>query len=199
MSQVLFFWNLIARQLSRYLDVNSSIIPLQQSHDPIDDTHQIALSSTQEIQIRDMFNLFDTDGGGTIDKKELDFAMDALGFQTVKLESSMSGPIITSRIKKGATLTGSNAGLVSIMADGTMTLEEFSTVMMGKITGRSPAEDVRAVYSVLSKSDGVPAHDGLITQSKLHNICQDFKVFLGPFPLPYPPQVSPRIPPLQGP
>ena len=32
------------------------------------------------MQIREIFNLFDTDGGGTIDKGELDFAMSALGF-----------------------------------------------------------------------------------------------------------------------
>ncbi len=32
------------------------------------------------MQIHEIFNLFDTDGGGTIDMGELDFAMSALGF-----------------------------------------------------------------------------------------------------------------------
>ena len=32
------------------------------------------------MQIREIFNLFDPDGVGTIDKGELDFAMSALGF-----------------------------------------------------------------------------------------------------------------------
>ncbi len=35
------------------------------------------------LQIREIFDLFDTDGGGTIDRGELDFAMSALGFQKV--------------------------------------------------------------------------------------------------------------------
>ena len=33
------------------------------------------------MQIREVFNLFDADGGGTIDLQELDFAMSALGLQ----------------------------------------------------------------------------------------------------------------------
>lgn len=172
MLQVVFFWNLIARQLSRQLDANPSLIPLQQEHGPVFETHQIELSSSQEAQIREMFNLFDTDGGGTIDKNELDFAMDALGFQTSN--SSISGFTTTS--KKHARGGETSSSLLDIMADGTMTLEEFSTVMMGKITGHSPIEDVRSVYYVLSKSDGRPEHDGLITLSKLQAVCRDFKV-----------------------
>ncbi len=37
------------------------------------------------VQIREIFELFDTDGGGSIDRGELDFAMSALGFQKVKV------------------------------------------------------------------------------------------------------------------
>ena len=41
----------------------------------------LALSEAQEAQIKESFLLFDTDGGGTIDTKELGIAMVALGFQ----------------------------------------------------------------------------------------------------------------------
>ena len=43
---------------------------------------QITLSEAEEAQIREIFDLFDTDGGGTIDKRELEIAMIALGFQS---------------------------------------------------------------------------------------------------------------------
>jgi Ca2+-binding EF-hand superfamily protein len=39
------------------------------------------LSEAQAAQIKEIFYLFDTDGGGTIDTQELGFAMVALGFQ----------------------------------------------------------------------------------------------------------------------
>ncbi len=115
-------------------------------------------------QISEMFNLFDTDGGGSIDRKELEFAMDALGFRDM-------------RSKK---IDSSTTELVEhILADGAMTLDEFSAVMMGVISGRGPLEDVKAVFAVLSRSDGVPEHDGLITLSKLRAANQDFEVRAG--------------------
>jgi Ca2+-binding EF-hand superfamily protein len=40
------------------------------------------------LQIHEIFNLFDTDGGGTIDLRELDFAMSALGFRAKKVDGS---------------------------------------------------------------------------------------------------------------
>jgi centrin-1 len=52
--------------------------PAQQSPES---SGQITLSEAQEAQIREVFYLFDTDGGGTIDVKELNSAMMALGFQ----------------------------------------------------------------------------------------------------------------------
>jgi Ca2+-binding EF-hand superfamily protein len=39
------------------------------------------LSDAQEAQIREIYYLFDTDCGGTIDMQELNCAMIALGFQ----------------------------------------------------------------------------------------------------------------------
>jgi Ca2+-binding EF-hand superfamily protein len=49
-----------------------------------------ALSEAQEAQIREAFLLFDTDGGGTIDTRELEVAMIALGFQAA-CQSSRAG------------------------------------------------------------------------------------------------------------
>jgi Ca2+-binding EF-hand superfamily protein len=42
------------------------------------------------LQISEIFNLFDTDKGGSIDLGELDFAMNALGFQVKQANGSGS-------------------------------------------------------------------------------------------------------------
>ncbi|KAK1747342.1 centrin-1 [Skeletonema marinoi] len=44
------------------------------------------LTDDQKAEIREAFDLFDTDGSGTIDIKELKVAMRALGFETSKDE-----------------------------------------------------------------------------------------------------------------
>jgi Ca2+-binding EF-hand superfamily protein len=161
--QVIFFWNLIARKLSRCFDANPDLRPSIQSigHPTEEEDHKIALSSAQEAQIREMFNLFDTDGGGSIDRKELEFAMDALGFRDMR----------SKKVDSSTTELMEN-----VLADGAMSLDEFIAVMMGVISGRGPLEDVKAVFAVLSRSDGLAEHDGLITLSKLQAANQDFAV-----------------------
>jgi hypothetical protein len=77
---------------------------------------RIALSESQEAQIREIFNLFDTDGGGSIDRREMDFAMVALGFQS----------------KGGQANAATAERIEAIVADGTVTLEEFSALMTGE-------------------------------------------------------------------
>ena len=44
------------------------------------------LTEEQKQEIREAFDLFDTDGSGTIDAKELKVAMRALGFEPKKEE-----------------------------------------------------------------------------------------------------------------
>ena len=99
-------------------------------------SHHIALSKAQEEQITEIFNLFDTDGGGTIDRSEMDFALVALGFHSAK-----------SKRKNGAFVE-------DIIGDGKVTLEEFSALMMGELSGRDPQEMLRAAFFVLSAPDG---------------------------------------------
>ena len=117
----------------------------------------ISLSDTQRKQITEIFNLFDTDGGGTIDKKELGFALGALGFNS----------------KKSKDTSGAVSAIVS---DGTVTLDEFIQLMMGEVDGRDPMEEARQIFCVLSKSDGDSKNDGYITFNKLETACRDFGV-----------------------
>ncbi len=115
------------------------------------------LSVTQQKQISEIFNLFDTDGGGTIDRKELEFALGALGFHSKKDKEV-------------------NQAVSAIVSDGTVTLDEFSQLMMGEVNGRDPVEETRQIFYILSKSDGENRNDGYITCNKLRSVCQEFQV-----------------------
>jgi hypothetical protein len=93
-AQLVFFWTLVARHIARGFDARPHLRPppAPPAHAAAADAGpdadgdagvggQLALSEEQEAQIREIFLLFDTDGGGTIDTRELNFAMIALGFQ----------------------------------------------------------------------------------------------------------------------
>ncbi len=122
-----------------------------------------ALSTAQADQIREIFQLFDTDGTGCIEHQEIKFAMSALGFQSK-----------ASRGKK----TDELATLQAILGDGKVTLDEFSALMTGEIGGYKPYEEARAVFALLSKSDGDESMDSLITLSKLQAVCMEYQVLL---------------------
>ncbi len=77
--------------------------------------HKITLSDTQLAQIHEIFDLFDTDGGGSIDKRELELALGALGFQ--KKGSTKPPP--------GKLRQKGSAAVDSIVKDGTVTRAEF--------------------------------------------------------------------------
>ena len=124
--------------------------------------HQITLSSDQLAQIREVFDMFDTDGGGTIDRSELNLAMVALGFQNKKS--------IKKRDAKG------NVVLETIASDGAVTLEEFNSLMMGELSVGDPRDTLHAVFAVLSQSSGEAALTSSITLSKLQAVCKDFRV-----------------------
>lgn len=54
------------------------------------------LTEEQKQEIREAFDLFDTDGSGTIDAKELKVAMRALGFEPKKEEIKKASAIVCS-------------------------------------------------------------------------------------------------------
>ena len=137
-------------------------IPLGQA---IDATNYkcTAISSTQANQIREIFDLFDTDGGGCIDQKELQFAMTALGFQTQEKH----------RKDKHQEALEVMSNLVD---DGKVTLEEFTTLMTGELNGQDPYDEARSAFALLSKPDTNSAHDGFITLNKLEAVCKELQV-----------------------
>merc|ERR1712216_173341 len=84
-----------------------------------------AMGSEQQLnEIREAFDLFDTDGSGAIDSKELRIAMRALGFEPKPAE-------INKMIKD-----------LDDNSDGTIDLEEFTALMSGKPSAQDPQDEL---------------------------------------------------------
>jgi Ca2+-binding EF-hand superfamily protein len=129
---------------------------------------QIALSPQQEAQIFEIFQLFDTDGGGTIDRGELSAAMYALGF---KETAEVMG--------RDSIGSGDRSSSWASSRPDDISLEEFTALMKGEINGRDPLEEIRLVFAVLQKPDGpVDEHPDLVTLAKLQRSCRDFQLHL---------------------
>eukprot|EP00730_Choanoeca_flexa_P012781 TRINITY_DN4616_c0_g1_i1.p1 TRINITY_DN4616_c0_g1~~TRINITY_DN4616_c0_g1_i1.p1 ORF type:complete len:130 (+),score=14.97 TRINITY_DN4616_c0_g1_i1:70-459(+) len=79
----------------------------------------VELTEEQKLEIREAFELFDTDGSGTIDAKELKVAMRALGFEPKKEEIKK---MIADVDKDGS---------------GTINYNEFLTMMTHKMVSRN--------------------------------------------------------------
>ncbi len=146
----------------------------------------IELSQQQQSQIREIFDLFDTDGGGSIDSLELDAAMFALGFQPP--ESTRGSSFQKNRGKQGKKL------LDTIDSDGSrsISLSEFTSLMKGELFGRGPLEEIWAAFSVLSKAEtlgvgwvappvsktGHGEEWGQVSMEGLRRACKEFDVRL---------------------
>ena len=57
-----------------------------------------------------------------------------------------------------------------------VTLEEFTQLMMGALSGHNPKETLRAVFRVLSRPRTGEVEDGLITMVRLKAVCKELKV-----------------------
>ena len=57
-----------------------------------------------------------------------------------------------------------------------VSLEEFTTLMMGALSGRDPNETLWSVFTVLSRTGEGDGSTELITVGKLIAVCKEFKV-----------------------
>eukprot|EP00499_Haloplacidia_sp_CaronLabIsolate_P007069 CAMPEP_0196781380 /NCGR_PEP_ID=MMETSP1104-20130614/9620_1 /TAXON_ID=33652 /ORGANISM="Cafeteria sp., Strain Caron Lab Isolate" /LENGTH=187 /DNA_ID=CAMNT_0042151609 /DNA_START=22 /DNA_END=585 /DNA_ORIENTATION=+ len=108
------------------------------------------LDPEQLEEIREAFNLFDTDGNGAIDARELKAAMRALGFQVKKAE-----------IRKM---------IADIDKDesGTIDFEEFVEMMTGKMGERDSREEIMKVFELFDED-----RTGKITFRNLKKVAQE--------------------------
>merc|ERR1719453_858316 len=90
------------------------------------------LTIQQRQEIKEAFELFDTDGSGSIDANELKTAMRALGFQPK-----------TEEIKRMLTD-------LDVDGNGTVEYEEFEGLMAGKMGSKNPKEELLKTFMIFT-------------------------------------------------
>merc|ERR1712100_442931 len=92
---------------------------------------QTQLTEDQKKEIKEAFELFDTDGSGSIAEKELKVAMKALGFEPKKGE-------IENLIHS-----------VDDDGDGEMDYDDFERMMEQKILNKDPKDDLMRAFGII--------------------------------------------------
>jgi len=108
------------------------------------------LTEEQIAEIKEAFNLFDTDRNGSIDVRELKAAMRALGFEMKKEDVK----------KMLQDLDKDVNGLIS--------LDEFIGMMTGKMGDRDSVDEITKVFQLFDEDK-----TGFITFRNLKRVCQE--------------------------
>lgn len=95
----------------------------------------LELTEDQKQEIREAFDLFDTDGSGTIDTKELKVAMRALGFESSKEELRK----LVSQVDKDGS--------------GTVDFTEFLDIMTSKMGDRDSREEMIKAFRLFDDDE----------------------------------------------
>ncbi|KAJ3054111.1 hypothetical protein HK097_002631 [Rhizophlyctis rosea] len=108
------------------------------------------LTPEQKQEIREAFDLFDTDGSGTIDVKELKVAMRALGFEPKKDEIKR---MIAEIDRSGS---------------GTIDFNEFLELMTAKMSERDSREEILKAFRLFDDDE-----TGKITFKNLKRVAKE--------------------------
>merc|ERR1712025_1057520 len=108
------------------------------------------LTEEQRQEIREAFDLFDTDGSGTIDAKELKVAMRALGFEPKKEEIKK---MISDIDKDGS---------------GTIDFNEFLEMMTTKMSEKDSREEILKAFRLFDADE-----TGFITLKNLRRVAKE--------------------------
>ncbi|KAG8497490.1 hypothetical protein CXB51_008694 [Gossypium anomalum] len=99
------------------------------------------LSQQKKQEIKEAFELFDTDGSGTIDAKELNVAMRALGFEMTEEQIEQ---MIADVDKDGS---------------GAIDFDEFVYMMTAKIGERDTKEELTKAFQIIDQDKNISAQD----------------------------------------
>ena len=113
-------------------------------------TERPGLTEEEVEEIREAFNLFDTDGSGTIDPKELKSAMQSLGFEA---KNATIYQMISDIDKDGS---------------GAIDFEEFLDMMTAKISDKDSKEDIQKVFNLFDADS-----KGSITLRDLQRVAKE--------------------------
>ena len=108
------------------------------------------LTEEQRQEIKEAFDLFDTDGSGSIDQKELKVAMRALGFEPKREEIKK---MISDCDKDGS---------------GVIDYNEFVDMMTQKMADRDPREEMLKAFRLFDDDD-----TGKITFKNLKRVAKE--------------------------
>jgi Ca2+-binding EF-hand superfamily protein len=163
--QAIFFWTFLSREISQFFDKHPELKPQVDapSQDEIVSLHT-TLSQQQSEQIKEIFCLFDTDGGGTMDRTELAVAMCALGLQSGRTNQAQK----LSNERMINTIDSDHSNSIS--------LSEFQSLMKGELTMSNPLQEIRAVYAGICSMDS--SDPGQINLLKLRLATQKYQVKL---------------------
>ena len=167
--QTIFFWTIIARNISRVLDVKGKSVALLQTNLTGLDAHEeVQFSHEQETQIEAAFHLFDVDGSGTLEEQEMRSALFALGYLTTR-NSNISSFDWNRR---------------------SVTLEEFKQILRGSIMKNGGLDEIKLTFCAIVNPSwidddqiqqwnvGEEILSGKIDLDKLRLACQRFEVKL---------------------
>lgn len=148
----------------RQLPKNPVFWPGKTHWNVVDSMASVQLSDAQHAQIKEIFDLFDTDGGGSIDCCEKDAAMYALGFQPLS-SSNLSGSQSHQTGSQGNFCSGqgSFSSVFAAHTTQTITLPEFTTLMKGEHVLRNPVDAIWAAFAELSGSNFSDSDSGGVT------------------------------------
>ncbi|RAL51548.1 hypothetical protein DM860_011050 [Cuscuta australis] len=108
------------------------------------------LTQQKRQEIRECFELFDTDNSGTIDAKELNVAMRALGFEATEEEIKR---MIAEVDKDGS---------------GAIDFEEFEHMMSNKFGERNTKEELAKAFNIIDKDN-----NGKISAADIQKISRE--------------------------
>jgi centrin-3 len=146
----------------------------------IDSMASVELSDQQHAQIKEIFDLFDTDGDGSIDCREKDAALYALGFQPTfgsKLQSSIRRQQDNMLLRKNSVSQCTTSEEDFSQA---VSLQEFTQMMKGEQVVRNPLDAIWGAFAELSC--GAESHmsnaSGQVTLEGLRRACSKYDVKL---------------------
>merc|ERR1712010_77845 len=108
------------------------------------------MTDEQKKEVKEAFDLFDTDGSGAIDAAELKIAMQALGFEPTVDE-------VAKMVKD-----------IDIDGNATVEFEEFIEMMEGKISNKDPVEEMKKAFKTFDDDN-----TGKITFKNMQRVAKE--------------------------
>merc|ERR1711912_207526 len=102
---------------------------------------KLSLSDSQKQDLEDLFELFDTDGGGTLDEDEIKIALLTLGFFNTTEEE------VEEYVRH-----------LDVEEKGGLNLEQFVMLVTEKVSNRNLRKELKSAFDWMTKASGASVH-----------------------------------------